>query len=347
MNQPTQKTFLRALRGEIVTPPPVWLMRQAGRYLPEYRQTRATAGSFLDLCYTPEFAVEATLQPLRRYNFDAAILFSDILVVPHALGQSVAFKTGEGPVLTALENEADLERLCLDGFHAHLAPVYEILRRLRQEIPATTSLIGFSGAPWTLATYMVEGKGSKDYALTKEWAYARTPLFTRLIDLLVESISTYLIRQADNGAEALQIFDSWAGVLPEEEFHRWVTEPIARIVANVKALHPTVPIIGFPRGAGMYYERFAKDTKVDALGLDTTVPLDWAARVLQPICTLQGNLDPILVVAGGERMDAAVDHILNVLGHGPFVFNLGHGIVPHTPPENVSRLVERVRRFQG
>ena len=339
------KPFLEALRGKPQTPPPFWLMRQAGRYLPEYLETRAKAGGFLDLCYNPELAVEVTLQPLRRYGMDAAILFSDILVVPDALGQKVWFETGEGPKLTALTGEADVEKLSMDGFHKHLMPVYDTVAGLSKAIPETTALIGFAGAPWTLATYMVEGGSSKDYAKTKEWAYGNKPLFKKLIDTLVEAVSDYLIYQIDTGAEAVQIFDSWAGVLPEKEFHQWVTEPIAAIVERVRIAHPTTPIIAFPRGAGVLYEEFVKRTRVDGVSIDTTLPVRWAAEHIQPWCTVQGNLDPILVVAGGAAMDKAIDEIIEVLTPGPFIFNLGHGIVPQTPPEHVARLAERIKAW--
>lgn len=324
-------------------------MRQAGRYLPEYRQTRQEAGGFLDLCYSPDFATEVTLQPLRRYGFDAAILFSDILVIPDALGRSVAFKTGEGPVLTPMRFE-DVDGLQVENVRSHLAPVLKTVASLRQAMPADlghdeTALIGFCGAPWTVSTYMIEGGGSKDYATTKEWAYGHPEVYGRLIDTLVDASADYLIAQADAGAEAVQIFDSWAGVLPEAEFRRWVIDPIRRIAEKVKAVHPTLPIIGFPRGAGLLYPLFARESGCDAVSLDTTVPLQWAAENVQTIKPVQGNLDPIFAVVGGEAMDRAVDAILNTLGHGPLIFNLGHGIIPRTPPENVARLVERVKAF--
>lgn len=342
-----QKPFLRALAGETVTPPPFWLMRQAGRYLPEYRATRATAGSFLDLCYNPDLAVEVTLQPLRRYGMDAAILFSDILVVPDAIGQKVSFKEGEGPCLTPIRGFADLEKLTPGQLHQHLAPVYRTVKGLSKAIPEKTALIGFAGAPWTVATYMVEGGGSKDYANTKKMAYGQPDLFQKIIDILVTATSDYLIAQIDNGAEAIQIFDSWAGILPEDQFHRWVIEPTARIVARIHAERPGIPVIGFPRGAGFFTEAFVRETKVEAVSLDTTMSLDWSAKVLQKLCTVQGNLDPIMLLVGGEAMDKAIDRILEKLGHGPFIFNLGHGILPPTPPENVARLAERVRNFAG
>ncbi|AVM75507.1 uroporphyrinogen decarboxylase [Magnetospirillum gryphiswaldense] len=341
------KPFLRALAGETITPPPFWLMRQAGRYLPEYRATRTQAGSFLDLCYNPELAVEVTLQPLRRYGFDAAILFSDILVVPDGLGQGVAFKEGEGPVLTPIRSARDLDGLDISGLHDRMAPVYATVAGLSKAIPATTALIGFSGAPWTVATYMIEGGGSKDFSQAKKLMWAEPETFARLMELLIEATGQYLIRQIDAGAEAIQIFDTWAGALPETEFRRWVIEPARRLVERIHSERPGVPVIGFPRGAGILYEAYVTETKVDGVSLDSSVPLDWAARVLQPKCTVQGNLDPILLVAGGDALDAGIDRVLNTLGKGPFIFNLGHGIIPPTPPENVARLAQRVKAFKG
>ncbi|GAB3123044.1 uroporphyrinogen decarboxylase [Novispirillum itersonii] len=341
------KRFIRALKGETLTPPPFWLMRQAGRYLPEYRATRTDAGGFLDLCYNPPLAVEVTLQPLRRYGMDAAILFSDILVVPDAIGQPVSFKVGEGPCLTPLADDAAVDALDPSRLKDHLKPVFETVSGLAGAIPETTALIGFCGAPWTVATYMVEGGGSKDYARTKEWAYGHPQRFQRLIDTLVEASAEYLCLQIEHGAEAVQIFDSWAGVLPEEEFRRWVIDPIRRITERVKDRYPGVPVIGFPRQAGLMYLPFARETGVDAVSLDTMIPLDWAAETLQPLLTVQGNLDPIALLVGGDHLDHAVDHILKTLGKGPFVFNLGHGIVPPTPPENVARLADRIRGWKG
>lgn len=337
------KPFLRALAGETVTPPPFWLMRQAGRYLPEYRETRARAGSFLDLCYNPDLAVEVTLQPLRRYGFDAAILFSDILVVPDGLGQRVAFREGEGPVLPPIRSARDLDALSISGLHDHLDPVYKTVAGLSKAIPATTALIGFAGAPWTVATYMIEGGGSKDFSHAKRMMWGQPELFGRLMELLTEATAQYLIRQIDAGAEAIQIFDTWAGALPEEEFRRWVILPARKLVERIHAERPGVPVIGFPRGAGILYETYVKATGVDGVSLDSTVPLEWAAERLQPRCTVQGNLDPILLVAGGEALDAGIDRVLRALGKGPFIFNLGHGIIPPTPPENVARLAERVK----
>ncbi|MBY0431919.1 MAG: uroporphyrinogen decarboxylase [Rhodospirillales bacterium] len=343
----SQKSFLRVLHGESVVPPPIWLMRQAGRYLPEYRQIRTGVRSFLELCYTPDLAAEVTLQPLRRYGFDAAILFSDILVVPDGLGQNVAFQEGEGPVLTPIRDRSALEKLSLDGFVERLAPVIETVSRLSKAIPGTTALIGFAGAPWTVATYMVEGRGSKDFQETKKLAYGDPALFGTIIDLLVQATGDYLLRQIDAGAEAIQIFDSWAGVLPEDQFQRWVIDPTRILVERLHRERPGIPIIGFPRGAGLLTERYVAETGVDGVSLDSSMPLAWAAEHLQTKCVVQGNLDPIMLVTGGEAMDRAIDHILEILGHGRLIFNLGHGIVPSTPPENVTRLVERVRGWKG
>ena len=342
----TDKPFLRALAGETVTPPPFWLMRQAGRYLPEYRKTRAGTKGFLDLCYSPELATEVTLQPLRRYGMDAAILFSDILVVPHALGQHVTFVEGEGPMLTPVRNAEQVEALTRDGLHNVLAPVYETVRRLSAAIPATTALIGFAGAPWTVATYMVEGSGSKEFAETKKMAYGNPGLFQRLMDLLVQATGDYLIAQIDAGAETVQLFDSWAGVLPEDEFVKWVIAPTQALVARLKAERPQIPVIGFPRGAGLLYERYVVETGVSGVSLDTGIPLEWAAKTLQPRCTIQGNLDPQWLVVGGEAMLAAADRVFEVLGRGPFIFNLGHGITPAASPDHVAQLADRIRSWR-
>jgi len=341
--KPGYKPLLSALRGETVTPPPVWLMRQAGRYLPEYREVRSRVGGFLELCYTPELAVEVTLQPIRRYGFDAAILFSDILVVPDALGQAVRFAEGEGPKLEPVRDAADLGRLRSDGLHEHLAPVYETVARLSRELPQEVTLIGFAGAPWTVATYMVEGGSSRDFAAVRGWSVGDPDGFGKLIDIVTRATAEYLCRQIEAGAEALQLFDSWAGVLPDDAFERWIVEPNARIVSIVKRRFPDIPIIGFPRGAGVLYERYVEATGVDAVSLDTTVPLKWAAQRLQPKVTVQGNLDPLVLLAGGEALERRTREIVATLGKGPFVFNLGHGIVKETPPEHVTRLLQAIR----
>jgi uroporphyrinogen decarboxylase len=337
------KPLLRALDGDASALPPFWLMRQAGRYLPEYRALRAKAGGFLDLCYRPELATEATLQPIRRFGMDAAILFSDILVVPDALGRSVAFREGEGPVLAPLRSVDEIDALSVDAVVERLAPVYEAVERIAALLPAETALIGFAGAPWTVATYMVEGGGGSDFAITKDWAFRDPDGFQRLIDRLVEATILHLSQQIAAGADAVQIFDSWAGVLPEAAFRRWVIDPTRRIVAGLQEKHPQVPVIGFPRGAGLMYRSYFVETKVTAISLDTTVPAGIAHKTLQSVGPVQGNLDPLLLVAGGVALDEAVHDILDSLSGGPFIFNLGHGIVPATPVEHVSRLAELLR----
>jgi len=346
-NQKSNKKFLRALRGETLACPPFWLMRQAGRYLPEYRKVRKKAGDFLTLCYTPEHAVEVTLQPLRRYDMDAAILFSDILVVPDGLGQKVEFRAGEGPVLEPVRDTKDLDRLALGGLERHLAPVYEAVSILSETISESTALIGFAGSPWTVATYMVEGRGGTGFKNALHWAGREGDGFERLIDLLVEATSVHLLAQIRAGAEVVQLFDTWAGLLDEGGFQRWVIEPTARIVNQIKAVHADVPIIGFPRGCGERYIPYVKETGVDGIGLDSGVSLDWARDTLQPMCTVQGNLDNQILVAGGDALDREVLRILATLSGGPFIFNLGHGVVPETPPENVARLAALIRQWPG
>jgi len=337
-----QKILLRALEGKVCAPPPIWLMRQAGRYLPEYRALRGRAGDFLSLCLTSELAVEATLQPIRRFGFDAAILFSDILVVPHGLGQRVWFEEGAGPRLEPIRACAQLDDLSLDAMAEALAPVYESVRCLRADLPQEVALIGFAGAPWTVASYMIEGATSRDFATAKAWAYGAPEDFERLIALLVEATSRHLIAQIEAGAEVVQLFDSWAGVWPERALRRWCLAPTSRIVRRLKAAYPQVPVIVFPRGAGVLYEAYARESGADALSLDTTVPLDWARERLQGRVCLQGNLDPLTIVAGGAAMRDEAAAILDALGRGPFVFNLGHGITPEAPPEHVGALIEQV-----
>jgi len=336
------KLLLRALSGEALKTPPIWLMRQAGRYLPEYRATRSTAGGFLDLCYNPELAEEVTLQPIRRFGFDASILFSDILVVPDAMGRKVAFKEGEGPVLEPLTHVDEIAKLNCD-VTGHLAPVYETVKRLRKSLPAETTLIGFAGAPWTVATYMVAGSGSTDQAATKAWMYRAGDEFQQLIDKLVTATIDHLSAQVEAGAEVLQIFDTWAGSLPELYFHRFSITPTKIIVAALRERYPDVPVIGFPRGAGVLAMDYFLQTGVQGLSLDTAQSLSFAREALQPIGCVQGNLDPLLLVAGGKVLQSAVGHTLNALRARPFVFNLGHGIVPQTPPEHVAELVALVR----
>ena len=343
MKVTTNKPLLKSLAGEIQKRPPFWLMRQAGRYLPEYRETRANAGNFLDLCYNPALAEEVTLQPLRRYGMDAAILFADILLIPHALGQPLAYKEGEGPVLDPIRSAKELGKLDVTAIHKILDPVYETVGRLSQSIPTDCTLIGFAGAPWTVATYMVEGRGSKDYANIKHWAYSDPAGFGALMDILVEATTEYLLKQVAAGAEVIQIFDTWAGVLPDDEFRKWAIEPTKRIVEGLRAHHPELPVIGFPKGVGGNIIDFVRETGVTAVSLDTGTPLDWAAAEVQSLVPVQGNLDPMLLVAGGSAMEERINQIIEILGKKPFIFNLGHGIVPQTPPEHVARLAELIR----
>lgn len=337
------KTLLRVLEGERLSVPPIWLMRQAGRYLPEYRTIRQKVDSFLDLCFDPKLATEVTLQPIRRFGFDAAIIFSDILVVPHALGQHVTFESGEGPRLDALRDPEALQRLRRSIDHGVLAPVYETIARVRGELPANVTLLGFCGAPWTVATYMIAGCGSVDQLPARLFAYQYPHAFAELIGLLVEASADYLVRQFAAGVEAVQIFDSWAGILPAGEFRKWCIEPIARIVAMVRDRVPGAKIIGFPRGAGTELERYLASVPVDAVALDWMTELGFARDRVQKLRPVQGNLDPLALLVGGEALDRAVEAILEALAGGPFIFNLGHGILPDTPISHVERLIARVR----
>jgi uroporphyrinogen decarboxylase len=318
-------------------------MRQAGRYLPEYRALREQAGSFLDLCYTPELAAEVTLQPIRRYGFDAAILFADILVVPDALGQAVSFVEGEGPRLSPVRSAADVARLVPAGVGPKFARIAETVARVRQALPRETTLIGFCGAPWTVATYMVAGRGSPDQADARLWAYREPDTFARLIEILSQVSVAYLDAQIRAGADCVQLFDTWAGGLAEPEFDRWVVGPTRSMVAALKGRHPNVPVMGFPRGAGDKAERYVIETGVDGIGCDTGMPLVTMRDRLSPHAVVQGNLDPLLLVAGGAAMECRTKEILAALEDRRFIFNLGHGIVPQTPPEHVARLVEIVR----
>lgn len=338
------KPLIGVLTGRSHFPPPFWLMRQAGRYLPEYRAVRAEAGSFLDLCYNPALATEVTLQPIRRYGMDAAILFSDILVVPHALGQALTYVEGEGPRLGPLPSLGSLTAAAAGSSIAqHLQPVYETVGRVRAALPPATALIGFAGAPWTVACYMVSGGADRDWATVRRHAYRAPAELDLLVEVLVAATAEYLIRQVEAGAEVIQLFDTWAGVLAEAPFHRLVIAPTRRIVDRLKARYPEVPVIGFPRGAGLMAEAYAQGTGVDGIGLDWTVPAAWAAAHLQPRWAVQGNLDPILLEAGGPALEETVDRLLATLGGGRYVFNLGHGILPGTPPEHVAALAARLR----
>ena len=337
------KLMLRALNGQVTERPPIWLMRQAGRYLPEYRSVRQKTGGFLDLCYDSARAEEVTLQPIRRFDFDAAILFSDILVVPDALGSDVGFFEGEGPRLTPLGHRSDLARLSTANLHSHLAPVYDTLRRLHRSLPEHVTLIGFSGAPWTLAAYMVEGGGSKEYATARKLARAEPRLFADLIDLLCKAIVLYCEAQVENGAEVIQLFDSWAGVLPPDERERWVIEPLARIVAELRNRCPGVPVIVFARGVGPALVDVVANVEPNGVGIDTGIDPAWAAGALPADVCLQGNLDPLSLIAGGEGMYRAADRILEAWRGRPFIFNLGHGVVPETPPEHVALLLQHLK----
>jgi uroporphyrinogen decarboxylase len=333
------KKLMRALAGTCETPPPVWLMRQAGRYLPEYRALRERTPSFLDMCFTPALAAEVTLQPVRRFRFDAAILFSDILVVPLALGQPVTFEAGDGP---RLDTDA-LGRLG-DGIdHARLEPIYETIGRVKQVLASDVTLLGFCGAPWTVATYMVAGRGTPDQAPARSLAYQDPQAFGRLIDRLVAASTEYLVRQFRAGVDAVQIFDTWAGVLPPAEFARWCIEPVARMVNGVRAAIPGAPIIGFPRGAGSSLPAYVAQTGVTAVGLDWMIDPAFACAHVPPGMALQGNLDPLVLRAGGAVLDAAVDAVMAAFAGRPFIFNLGHGILPDTPISNVERMLARVR----
>jgi uroporphyrinogen decarboxylase len=342
-----KKPILRVLAGEREAIPPIWLMRQAGRYMPAYRAVRQRVESFLDLCFSPSLATEVTLQPVRRFQFDAAILFSDILVIPHALGQNVSFEAGEGPRLDALTEPAALARLSESIDHAKLAPVYETIVRVKQSLLAEVALLGFCGAPWTVASYMIAGRGTPDQAPARLFAYRHPQAFEGLIDLLVDASASYLISQFEAGVDAVQIFDTWAGVLPPEAFDKWCIAPTVRMVTLVRERIPGAKIIGFPRGAGTALARYVENVPVDAVGLDWMIDRKYARDQIQSRRPVQGNLDPIALLAGGDVLDRAVDATLEAFAGGPFIFNLGHGILPDTPVENVERLVGRVRAYKA
>jgi uroporphyrinogen decarboxylase len=340
---PVIKPLLHVLSGERHRIPPIWLMRQAGRYLPEYRAIREKTKSFLDLCFDPKLATEVTLQPIRRFGFDAAILFSDILVVPHALGQRVSFEEGNGPRLDAIEDPSGLRRLGRELDQAKLGPVYETIGRVKAELPPAVTLLGFCGAPWTVATYMIGGGGSIDQLLARRFAYQYPDAFAELIDVLVASSARYLIRQFEAGVDAVQIFDTWAGVLPSDEFRKWCIEPCARIVAAVRKSVPQAKIIGFPRGAGTKLAGYVAGVPVDAVGLDWMIDPGFAREQVQSRRPVQGNLDPLALLVGGAALDRSIDTILEAFAAGSFIFNLGHGVLPETPVAHVERLLARVR----
>jgi uroporphyrinogen decarboxylase len=336
----------RVLDGQRLAPVPLWLMRQAGRYLPEYRAVRAKKGSFLELCFDPEAAATVTLQPVERFGFDAAILFSDILVVPYALGRKVDFVEGEGPRLEPID-ASEVDRLDGNGIESVIAPVLETVRLVRARLDRARSLIGFCGAPWTVATYMIAGRGTPDQAPARRFLLEQRPAFERLIAKLVGASADYLTAQLQAGADVVQIFDTWAGVLDEDDFDDWSIAPTAEIVRRVKAAVPSARIIGFPRGAGEKYRRYVDATGVDGVSIDWTVPRGFARDTLQSKVAVQGNLDPMILAVGGPRLDQAIDRIVAAFTGGRFVFNLGHGILPETPIGNVMRLVDRVRGARG
>jgi uroporphyrinogen decarboxylase len=341
----TDSTILSVLANIASPRPPIWLMRQAGRYLPEYRELRARAGSFLDLCFTPALAAEVTLQPIRRFGFDAAILFSDILVIPHALGQTVTFEAGEGPHLApAIETATELSWLSSNVDLEALAAVFETVARVRNALPRNTALLGFCGAPWTVATYMVAGHGTSDQTPARLFAYRDPVAFERLIDLLVQASIDYLAAQFRAGVDAVQLFDTWAGVLGPAEFDRWCTKPAARIVAGLRQKIPGAKIIGFPRGAGTSLLRYMEGVPVDAIGLDWMIDRSFARNEIQIRRPVQGNLDPVALLAGGGALDREVDAVLAAFSGKPFIFNLGHGILPETPIAHVEQMLARVRK---
>lgn len=342
-----EKKLLKVLSGDQISPPPLWLMRQAGRYLAEYRAVRETTSSFLEFCYTPDKAAEVTLQPIRRFGFDGSIIFSDILVIPDKLGHGVRFEPGHGPVLDQLSlaqirDPAGLDYLSLNGFQDRLRPVYDAIQQVRSQLPTQTTLLGFAGAPWTLAAYMIEGGGSRDFAAAKTAWFSDPKGFSRLVRLLTEAVILHLQAQIDAGADALQIFDSWAGVLPENAFHALSIAPMADIKSALKQSHPGVPLIGFPRGAGSLYPLYAQKTGIDAISLDYTVP-DALARSLQDICVTQGNIDPYALVAGGLSLDQEITRVRDLAKNGAHIVNLGHGIVPQTPVDHVQHLIHKIR----
>ncbi len=339
----SEKPILNVLRGHAVEPRPVWLMRQAGRYLPEYRELRAKASDFLDLCFTPSLASEITLQPIRRFGFDAAILFADILVVPHALGQKVWFVEGEGPRLDPATGES-IGRLKSGSVRSTLAPIFETIDRVKSQLPKSTTLIGFAGAPWTVATYMIAGRGSDDSAAARLFAYRQQRDFTALLDILVEATSEYLIAQIDAGAEALQVFESWAGTIPSNHVEAHSLVPIERIIKHVHKHAPSIPIIVFPRGAGANYARYATETGATGISLDSHTPLAFAVQAFPAGTVLQGNLDPLALIAGGDTLKTAVEDVKAQSQGRAHIFNLGHGVRPETPVEHVAQLMQLIRK---
>lgn len=346
----SDKVFLRALNGEVTEKVPFWFMRQAGRYLPEYRELRAKAGGFLDMAYNPDMACEITMQPLRRFGMDAAIIFSDILVVPHALGQHLEFVAGEGPKLEPIRSAQDIGKLKPEITEAIFSKVYEAISKTRSAMVDEgfdqTALIGFAGAPWTVACYMVQGGGSKDFEIVRSLAYGDPETFQQLIDIVVEVTAEYLSGQIKAGAEAVQIFDSWSGVLEANQFHRWVIGPTKQLVEKVKAEHPDIPVIGFPRGSGVLYRDYVRDTGVSAVSTDQGLPTAWIASALQTSLPVQGNMDPVALLAGGNSLKLAAEKIFHDLAGGAFIFNLGHGVIKDTPVDHVEHLVGLIKGYE-
>jgi uroporphyrinogen decarboxylase len=345
MKNNSKKHLLRVLNNEIISPPPFWFMRQAGRYLPEYQKIRQTEKNFLSLCYSINKAVEISLQPILRFNPDGIILFSDILVIPDALGQEVTFKKDIGPILNPIKTISDIKKLNIYNMIEYLNPVFEIIKILVKKIPETATLIGFAGGPWTVVVYMIEGKSSKECTLARLWAYKNPKSFKLLINLITDATIEYLINQIRSGVEVVQLFDSWAGVLSEEQFKEWVIKPNKKIVAKIKSIYPDIPIIGFPRNAGSLYLDFVEQTNVDCINIDHSVSLEWAAKNLQRIVPVQGNLDNHLLLVGGKPLETGIKNILKSFDKGSFIFNLGHGILPSTPVKNVYKMSQVIRNW--
>jgi len=340
----SNKNILRALAGETLKTPPIWVMRQAGRYLPEYRKLRAKAGDFLSLCYNSELAAEVTMQPIERFKFDAAIIFADILLIPQALGSELSFLEGDGPRLSRISNKNDILKLKpANSIHEHLAPIYNTVSLVAEQLSPKVALIGFAGAPWTVATYMIAGKGTKDQGPAHKFLKEDKDSFEMLINLLTEATILYLSKQIDAGAEVIKIFDSWAGSLKEEDFANYAIAPVKKIITALNKLHPEVPIIAFPRGAGLKYIDFANNTGANCIAIDQSVDPEWAARNLQIDSCIQGNLNPKHMVTGGKALLEETTKILDCFSNGPHIFNLGHGITPDGKPENLQLMIDKIR----
>ena len=338
-----KKIFLEALNGKTLERPPFWFMRQAGRYLPEYRKIRHSIPTFLDLCYNPELASEVTMQPIDRFKPDVAILFSDILVIPDALGRKVSFSKGIGPELDPIISLKDVDNLLVNNVNQHLSPVYETVKKVKKRLPEEIALLGFAGAPWTVATYMVEGGSSRDFLKVKTWAREDPDRFDYLLSIIVEATTDYLIGQIESGADAIQIFDTWAGIVPSDQFNRFVISPTKSIISNVRKLKPDIKFIGFPKGIGPEISTYVSETGIDCISIDSTLSPNYAATFLQSNCTIQGNLDPVALLIGGKTMIKAADQIIKNLENGPFIFNLGHGVMPQTPTQNIELLAKHIK----